>query len=177
MSKKVIAIAVILCVSLTLACFASDAAEGIAIGDSYHTISFERLDKDPPLFIAKDTVVVSGKDIVNFSISVTLTENRSLKSMIVAVVSNQAFVATGEFEWVFPSGEQLNMYGKAVAKPDKGDLTSYVITFLSGLNDLCTYSLKAGNRNALLKMYSKKGAAREFEIPLAFFALLRSKAE
>ena len=177
MRTKVIAMSLAILFSLAFICFASDAAEGIAVGDSLHMVSFERLDKDPPLFIAKDSVVVSGKDIVNFSISATLTENRALKSIIVVVVSNQAFAATGEFEWIFPSGEQLNMYGKTVSKPGRDGLMDYTLTFLSGLSDLCACSLEAGDRNVLLRMYSKKGAAREFEIPSAFFTLLRSTAE
>ena len=144
----------------------------IAVGDSLHTISFERLNKDPPLFIAKDIVVAPGKDIANLSISACLSESRVLKSLIVTVVSGQAFVASGELEWLFPAGEQLNMYGKTVAKPNKDWSDGiYRITFLSGLNDLYSYSSSTGDRNVLLKMYSKKGRGQRNSRYLRHFLL------
>lgn len=164
--------------SLAFICFASDSvAKDVAVGDSLHTIGFGRLNKDSSLFIARDIVLVPGKDIANFSISACLSESRVLKSLIITVVSGQAFVASGELEWLFPAGKQLNMYGKTVAKPGKDDLMEYTITFLSGLNDFYSYSSSMGDRSVLLKMYSKKGAAKELEIPSAFFTLLRSTAE
>ncbi len=163
---------------LAFACFALDpVAKDVAVGDSLHTISFERLDKDPPLFIVKDNVAAPAKDIANLSVSACLSESRVLKSLVVAVVSGQTFVASGELEWLFTAGEQLNMYGKTVAKPGMDGLVEYTVTFLSGLNDLYSFSSSADDRNVLLKMYSKKGAAKELEIPSEFFTLLRSTAE
>jgi len=173
MRKKVITIALAMLCSVAFVCYASDSAsKEIAVGDSFHTISFERLDKDPPLFVAKDIIVVPGKDIAHFSISATLAENHMLKSLIVDVVSSQAFAATGEFEWIFPSGKQLNMYGKTVARADKNGMTEYTITFLSGLPDFYACSSSVTDCNVFLKIYFKKGAAKEVEIPSAFFALL-----
>ena len=178
MKKKMIAIALTMLFSLAFTCFASDSvAKDVAIGDSLHTISFGQLNKDTPLFVARDVVLVPAKDIANFSISACLSESHVLKSLIITVASGQAFVASGELEWLFPAGEQLNMYGKTVAKPGKDGLMEYTMTFLSGLNDFYSCSSSTGGCNVLLKMYSKKGMAREFEIPSAFFALLRSTAK
>lgn len=178
MEKKVITISLAMLFSFIFVCFALDPfSKEIAVNNAMHKISFERLNKDPPLFVAKDIVVAPAKDIANFSISATLSESSVLKSLVITVVSGLAFVASGELEWLFPVGEQLNMYGRTVTKSGKDGLMEYTITFLSGLNDLYSCSSSTGDRNVLLKIYSKKGAAKEFEIPSAFFALLQDRVE
>ncbi|MHB9005232.1 MAG: hypothetical protein ACYC6C_14480 [Coriobacteriia bacterium] len=177
MSKRVISIASAMLFAFACVCFAlGPTASEVIIGNAMHKVSFERLDREPPLFLAMDSVVAPAKDIASFSIIATFAENRVLKSLIVTLVSYQAFSASGELEWLFPAGEQVNLYGKTAAKPLKDGMTEYTITFFADLADFCDCSALTSDKNVLLKLYPRKGAPKEFELPSAFFQLLSDPA-
>jgi hypothetical protein len=178
MNKKVIVVVVFMLYSLGFTCFASGPAFGeVEIGGALHAISIERLDRDPPLSVARDTVSASDKDIPRFSLAATFAENQVLKSFLVTVASASIFAASGEIEWIFPSGEQFNMYGKVVSRPNAHGVMEYSLTFLMGLDKFYGYSRLAAGRNILLRIYSKRGTVREFVIPSAYFSLMASSAE
>ncbi|MHB0896089.1 MAG: hypothetical protein ACYC1A_00900 [Spirochaetales bacterium] len=152
------------------------AASDVAVGGALHRVSLERLDKDSLLFLVKDSVVAPAKDISSFSIVATIAENRELKSLIVTVVGASLSSASGELEWLFPSGGQVNLYGKTASKPLKDGKTECTITILAGLTDLSDCSARIAGKNVLLKLYSKKGVMVEIELPSAFIQLLSDPA-
>jgi len=159
-------------------CFALDSGvSDIVIGEATHQLSFERLDRVPPLFLAKDYVAAPAKDIASFSIVATIAEDRELKTLVVTLVSGPAFPASGEMEWLFPDGEQLNLYGKTAAKALKNGTTEYAITFLTDLPRFCDCATRIANGKVFLKLYSRKGTSAEFEFPSAFFRFLSDPAE
>jgi len=177
MSKQVMSIASAMFFALTCVCFAQGPiASDVAVGGALHRVSLERLDKNPPLFLAKDCVAAPVKGVSSFSIVATIAENRELKSLIVTMVGGSMFSASGELEWLFPAGDQINLYGKTAAKTLKDGMTECVITILVGLAELRDHSALAAGRNVLLKLYSKKGVMMEIELPSAFIKLLSDPA-
>ncbi len=178
MNKKVIVAVVFMLYSFGFTCFASGPAfEEVEIGGALHAISIERLDRDPPLSVAKDTVTTSDEDIPRFSLAATFAGGQVLKSLLVTVASASVFAASGEIEWLFPSGEQFNMYGKVVSRPGGRGVTEYSLTLLVGLDKFYGYSRLAAGRDILLRIYSKRGTVREFVIPSAYFSLMASLTE
>jgi hypothetical protein len=178
MGKKVFMVALTLLGLFAFRCFAQNpVAKEVAIGDVLHKISYEKLDREPPLFVAKNIVYAPVKDITHFIISATFSESQVLKSLIVTVTSSSTFLVSGELEWLFPSGEQINMYGKTASKSVGDGLTEYTITFLSSMADLCACAVVSGGDNVRLKLFSKRGEVREFEFPPAFFSFLSEATE
>jgi len=177
MSKRVILIISVALFTLAGLCFAQGPfVSDVTVGEALHKVSLERLDKDPPLFLAKDCVTAPAKDIASFAIVATIAESREIKALIVTLVSGSLFSASGEMEWLFPSGGQINLYGKTASKSIKDGMTECTVTFLAGLADLHDHSALAGGGNVILRLYSKKGSVMEIELPSAFIKLLSDPA-
>lgn len=158
-------------------CFAQGPlSSDVAVGDALHRVSLERLDKNPPIFLAKDSVAAPAKDLASFSIVATIAENKELKSLIVTLVGRSVFSASGELEWVFPEGGQINLYGKTASKSLKDGMSECTISLLAGLADLHDHSALSGGGNVILRLYSKKGSVMEIELPSAFIKLLADPA-
>ena len=178
MNKKVVVIALMIACSFSSPCFAQNPSnQELKIGDALHRLSLEQTIKTPPLFIARDTIIIPNAGIAGFSIAATFGESKTLKSLIISMISNQTLPLSGEAEWLFPSGEQMNLYGKTTAMFGNDGQVEYVITFFSGLDDFCHISSKLKNQNVIVKIYSKKGVILESEIPSAFFALFSIQIE
>ena len=178
MDKKVVLLALMITCSFSMLCFAQNpASQELQIGGMIHRISLEQTNKDSLLFVAKDTIIISNSGIVGFSLAVTFGENRILKSLMVSLASSQAISLSGEAEWLFPSGEQMNLYGKTTAMFGNDGQVEYVITFFSGLDEFSLISSKLKNQNVIVKIYSKKGVILESELPSAFFTLFSIQIE
>jgi len=177
MGKQVMSIVSAALFTLAGLCFAQGPiASDVAVGEALHRVSLERLDKDPPLFLAKDSVIAPAKGISSFSIVATIAENKELKSLIVTLVGASMFSASGELEWVFPAGGQINLYGKTASKSLKDGMTECTISLLAGLADLHDHSALSGGGNVILRLNSKKGSVMEIELPSAFIKLLSDPA-
>ena len=177
MGKRVMSIVSAALFALAGLCFAQGPfVSDVAVGETLHRVSLERLDKDPPLFLAKDSVIAPAKGLASFSIVATITENKELKSLIVTLVGGSVFSASGELEWVFPASGQINLYGKTASKSLKDAMTECTISLFAGLADLHDHSALSGGGNVILRLYSKKGSVMEIELPSGFIKLLADPA-
>lgn len=144
--------------------------EKISIGDTVHSISYEQLNRDPPLFIVDDSFSTQDNDVSTVTLSASLTESCRLKALTLTVVGKGEFALSGELEWRFPFNHSLDMVGKLRTKNLPNGSCEMSVTFLSGLDDLCKYStLLEENHTAKIIIYSRRGTSKEFQIPYGFF--------
>lgn len=161
------------------ACFAQvPRFEEISVDDMLHTISLEKLDKDPPLLIVKDDFATSTDDVLRMTLHATLSDSFDIKSLTLTVLSKNEYALSGELEWLFPSNCTLSMFGKTRTKSRENGICEITVTFLLGLDDLGKYSaLLNDSGTVMLKIYSRHGTARSFKIPNNFFWLLLPNKE
>jgi hypothetical protein len=136
-----------------------------------HSISFEKVDRDPPLLQAMDVVTFSG-DLCSLGLSAVLTTGYSLRTLTLVLQGKQAFSASGEIKWLFPDGESLTMFGKPSLKEMEAGMVEISITCVSGFKDFFSHIEETCDKGALLGLFSKDKVLNTVAIPPEFFALL-----
>jgi hypothetical protein len=150
----------------------------IQLDNSVYQISKEKLDQIPPLIVCKVNVQNPAQDIDRFCFSAALTEDRKLKYLSAILECSDDFIASGEFEWQYPSEGKLSMYGRTTSRKLNNGKMEYTIRFFMNEEDFYNRSSLMKDSYALLRIYSKEGGFREFKTPLpAFMALLKETAE
>ncbi|HWR11983.1 MAG TPA: hypothetical protein VN445_09180 [Rectinemataceae bacterium] len=140
-------------------------ARDIVVGAHTHQVRKELLNQTPPILIVQDKVLNPAQGIGAFTITSTFTEEKKLKFLTAIFESEDTFMASGEFEWSFCTGERLNMYGKTTSKHKAAGMTEYAVSFFMNLEDFCARASTIQDRTVLLRIYSKEGEIREFELP------------
>ena len=179
MRNKSFSYSLVLFLAIGTVSFAQNAVvREIRLDNSVYQISKEKMDQTPPLIVCKVNVQDPARDIGRFCFSAALTEDRKLKYLSAILECSNDFIASGEFEWQFPSEGKLSMYGKATSKKLNNGAMEYTIRFFMNEEDFYNRSSLMKDSYALLRIYSREGGFREFKTPLlAFMTLLKETAE
>ena len=180
MNKKVCVLACFLIFCLGFSASALDPANIVEVNLSgtRHEVSFEKLDRNPPIVIAKDDLYPTDQEISKLSLVATMSESLDVKTLTLTVVSASSFILSGELEWRFPSDRTLNMFGKAKSRNIGNGTCEVTVTFLAGLSDLSMFAALPRDEKAVtMTIYSSRGSPKDFEIPDSFFALLLPKGK